>query len=113
MPDAYAQHLIEERTMTKEEVEDVTKKQFEIFDKELKQVESYEPEKSYFKKQWEGFVQASNDLTIWDTGLSWDILSYIGRNSVYHPAEFVSGNISKTLIILLLFYFILESPSTN
>lgn len=90
MPDAYAQHLIEEGIMTNIEVEEIAKKQFDAFDKELQLVEQYQPEQSYFKKQWEGFVQASKDLTIWDTGLPWEILSYVGRNSVYHPADFVS-----------------------
>lgn len=90
VPDVYAQKMIDDGIMTKEEIEEITKKQFDFYNSELLSVESYVPEKSYFKKQWEGFMQAPKDLTIWDTGVSWDLLSYIGRSSVYHPAEFVS-----------------------
>lgn len=89
VPDAYAEKLIEEGLMTKEEVEEITKRQFDFYNSELQSVDTYQPEKSYFKKQWEGFVQAPSDLTIWDTGISWELLSYIGRNSVYHPPDFV------------------------
>lgn len=89
VPDAYAQHLIDEGVMTQGEVEEITKKQFDYYNDELQNVDSYEPEKSYFNNQWKGFVQAPSELTIWDTGVSWDLLSYIGRKSVYHPEDFV------------------------
>lgn len=89
MPDAYAESLIEAGVMTKDEVGEITKQQFDVFDKEFQQVETFKPEKSYFDKQWEGFVQAPKELTIWDTGVAWNVLSYIGRNSVYHPPNFV------------------------
>lgn len=92
VPDVYSQLLIDEGIMTQEEVDEIIKAQFEYFNEELMSVDKYEPEKSYFKKQWKGFVQASKDLTTWDTGVSWDLLSYIGRNSVYSPTEFVSFN---------------------
>lgn len=75
--------------MSESEVEEITKKQFEFLNSELLAVESYEPEKSYFKKQWEGFVQAPRDNTIWDTGVNFELLSFIGKNSVYYPSDFV------------------------
>lgn len=76
--------------MTEAEVKEICKKQFDIFDIELQKVESYQPDSSfYFQKQWQGFVQAPKDLTIWDTGVSWELLGYIGRSSVHYPDEFV------------------------
>lgn len=81
--------MIEAGIMTKEEVDDIVKKQFEYYNSELLAVEQYQPEKSYFNKQWDGLVQAPSDLTTWDTGVEWHLLSYIGRNSVYHPPGFV------------------------
>lgn len=92
MPETYSQHLIAEGIMTQQEVVEVKQKQFDYYNGELSKVEEYQPEKSYFKKQWEGFSQAPSDITIWDTGVSWDLLSYIGRNSVYHPSDFVRQN---------------------
>lgn len=81
--------MIEAGIMTKEEVDDIVKKQFEYYNSELLAVEQYQPEKSYFKRQWDGLAQAPSDLTTWDTGVGWDLLSYIGRNSIYHPPGFV------------------------
>jgi probable 2-oxoglutarate dehydrogenase E1 component DHKTD1 len=81
--------MIDDKIMTKEEVDEIIKNQFDYYNSELQLVEQYEPEKSYFKKQWEGFAQAPSDLTIWDTGIDWETLSYIGRSSVYYPPDFV------------------------
>jgi hypothetical protein len=75
--------------MTLEEVQQICRQQFEYFAAEMAIAESFEPAESYFQKQWEGFVQAPTDITIWDTGVSWELLSFIGRSSVYHPPEFV------------------------
>lgn len=92
--------MVDEGIMTKDEVDEIVKQQFEFYNSELQAVDKYEPEKSYFKKQWEGFTQASSDITTWDTGVDWELLSYIGRNSVYHPPDFVSLNsfIYRTLL---------------
>lgn len=90
VPDVYAEKMVNEGILTKEDVEKITKDQFEYFNKEFMSAESYVPEKSYFDKQWQGFVQASKDLTIWDTGVDWNILNYVGKSSVYHPKDFVS-----------------------
>lgn len=91
IPDKYAQKLVEEGLMTDNEVEEICRQQSDYFNSELHAVESYQPESSfYFQKQWEGFVQAPKEITIWDTGMSWDILGFIGRSSVYYPPDFVS-----------------------
>lgn len=82
---------MQEGILTQIEIEDITKKQFDYYNDELQQVESYQPEKSYFNKQWSGFEQAPSELTIWDTGVGWDLLSYVGRRSVYVPENFVSS----------------------
>lgn len=90
IPDIYAQKLVDEGIMTAEEVQKICKDQFDYFAAEMQIAESFVPEESYFQKQWEGFVQAPSDITIWDTGVSWDLLSFIGRSSVHYPANFVS-----------------------
>lgn len=81
--------MIEEGILTQNEVDEITKKQFDYYNEELQSVDKYQPEKSYFNKQWTGFTQAPSDLTVWDTGVDWDLLSYIGRKSVHHPDNFV------------------------
>lgn len=91
--------MINEGIMTQQEVNEVKQKQFDYYNEELMKVEEYQPEKSYFQKQWNGFSQAPSDLTIWDTGVGWDLLSYIGRNSVYHPNEFVRIKLNSLIPI--------------
>lgn len=77
--------------MTDKEVEEICRHQSDYFNSELHAIESYQPESSfYFQKQWQGFMQAPKDVTIWDTGMSWDLLHHIGRSSVYYPPDFVS-----------------------
>lgn len=85
----YADRMVDKGLLSRDDIEAICKKQFEYFNNELLAAESYTPERSYYDKQWQGFVQASKDLTTWDTGVSWDLLSYVGRASVYHPANFV------------------------
>lgn len=76
--------------MTNEEVKEICKQQFDYFAIELAAAETFEPESSYyFQKQWKDIEQAPKDLTIWDTGMSWELLGFIGRASVHYPPEFV------------------------
>lgn len=89
VPDTYADRMVDEGILTRDDVNRITKEQFDYFNQELQSAESYTPEKSYFDNQWKGFVQAPKDLTTWDTGMTWDILSYLGNASVYHPTDFV------------------------
>jgi hypothetical protein len=76
--------------MTEDEVKHIVKKQFDYFAAELQAVETYKPEDTNYRKQWEHMKPAPNDITVWDTGLNWDLLSFIGRASVYYPPEFVN-----------------------
>lgn len=65
------------------------KHQFDYYASEFVHPEDFVPETTCFRKQWDGFGQAPGTISIWDTGMSWELLSYIGRSSVYHPPEFV------------------------
>lgn len=85
----YADRMVDKGILSRDDIVRITGEQFEYFNKELLAAESYTPEKSYFDKQWQGFVQAPKDLTTWDTGITWDLLSHVGKASVYHPANFV------------------------
>lgn len=86
--------------MTNEEVKEVCKQQFDYFAAEFAVAETFEPESSYyFEKQWKGIEQAPKDLTIWDTGMSWELLGFIGRASIHYPPEFVTRKSSKKSLI--------------
>lgn len=66
------------------------KHQFDYYACEMAHAEEFVPETTCFRKQWENFGQAPAHISIWDTGMSWELLSYIGRSSAYTPPEFVS-----------------------
>lgn len=57
---------------------------------DLANIDAYEPEKYYLKRQWQGLEQAPNAITYWDTGLDYDLLRYIAQQSVHIPEYFVS-----------------------
>lgn len=42
------------------------------------------------KGRWTGMIQAPHSLETWDTGVSRDLLRYIGAKSVTLPKNFVS-----------------------
>lgn len=56
----------------------------------LDQLETYVPEPSYLQKQWDGLIQAKEEITTWDTGVDIPFLQYIGVKSVEYPKDFVS-----------------------
>jgi hypothetical protein len=75
--------------MTQQEVEEIHNSHFEYLNSELQNYEKYIPEKTYFKQQWEGFEQAPSSLTIWDTGISNELIWHVTAASIHHPPEFV------------------------
>lgn len=61
----------------------------------LKVAEKYTPEDLYYKKQWEGIVQAEEVITTWDTGYDTNQLAEIGRKSVTYPRSFVGTSVKQ------------------
>lgn len=45
---------------------------------------------NHLEKQWAGLVQAPPCITTWDTGVSGDVLKFVGAKSVAVPENFVS-----------------------
>lgn len=101
IPDMYKEKLIEENVLSKENVENIIKTHTEFLANELASWDSYEPEASYFNSQWKGFQQASSEVTSWDTGIDYSLLSFIGRKSVSFPQDFVN---TKILSLIIRFY---------
>ena len=54
----------------------------------LAESRTYTPPPAQFLSQWSAIEPATKDITVWDTGLSADILKYIGVKSVNLPDEF-------------------------
>lgn len=89
----YKEKLLEENVLSMENVKNIIKTHTEFLANELASWESYEPEVSYFNSQWTGFQQASSEVTSWDTGIDYSLLSFIGRSSVSFPQDFVNTKI--------------------
>ncbi|XP_058821840.1 probable 2-oxoglutarate dehydrogenase E1 component DHKTD1 homolog, mitochondrial [Topomyia yanbarensis] len=88
VPDLYARKLLESGEMSQSDVESVVKNHMEYLNAELQSLSEYQPEKNYFEQQWKEIQQASNEITTWDTGVDYSLLSLIGRTSVTCPAGF-------------------------
>lgn len=89
IPNSYAERLIDENVVNDEFVKKTTDNHLRYLNDELTNVKFYQPEAYYFKKQWKGIEQASSSISIWDTGMDYSILHYVGKQSVYYPDEFV------------------------
>lgn len=89
MPDLYTEKLVRDGVLTTVQAEAMRTDYWNYLDAELKLSESYKPEANYFKKQWTGLTSATDQLTVWDTGLDYQLLNYIGHQSVQLPEDFV------------------------
>lgn len=100
IPDKYAAKLVEGKVMTKEDVTNVIDIHMKHLNQELAQVESYQPEATYYKRQWTGLKQAGDEITSWNTGCEWNVLSFVGKHSVSVPQHFdVHPHLLKTFIM--------------
>ncbi|CAF3579917.1 unnamed protein product [Rotaria socialis] len=50
--------------------------------------DKYQPQAPHLERQWSGFIQAKSVRTQWNTGLSENLLKYIGAKSVDVPEDF-------------------------
>lgn len=91
IPDLYVEKLVKANILDQDDIDNIKNSHLSYLNDELQNYESYEPEKTYFERQWTGITQASDNVTSWDTGLDYSLLSYIGKSSVYYPDNFVSN----------------------
>lgn len=97
MPDLYAEKLIKSNVLTEDTAKKIRNDYMDYLNKELTATSTYEPKKTYFQQQWTGFKVAPDSITYWDTGLDYSLLSYIGRQSVSYPRQFVSSTLLSIL----------------
>ncbi|XP_058126995.1 probable 2-oxoglutarate dehydrogenase E1 component DHKTD1 homolog, mitochondrial [Anopheles ziemanni] len=97
IPDAYARKLIDAGLLDQDDVNAISKSYQNHLTAELQAHEQYEPERSYFERQWSGLQQPGDEVTVWNTGLDYRLLSHIGRESVRLPEDFnVHPHLKKT-----------------
>lgn len=90
MPNLYVKRLIDERIVSAEEVTAIANDHIGHLNKELAEVDRFQPAAAYYERQWAGLGQAGAQVTTWDTGLPYDLLRHVGEQSVRVPEGFVS-----------------------
>lgn len=90
IPDRYAGRLIEAGVFDQQDVDAISNSHRNYLTAELAACEQYEPERSYFGGQWAGLQQPGDEVTVWNTGVDYRLLSHIGQESVRLPEGFVS-----------------------
>ncbi|XP_055851943.1 probable 2-oxoglutarate dehydrogenase E1 component DHKTD1 homolog, mitochondrial isoform X2 [Episyrphus balteatus] len=88
VPDTYAEHLASAEILSSNEANQVRTSFMNYLTDELANVNSYQPEPTYFQRQWSELQSAPNAITYWDTGLDYSLLHYIGTRSVQYPGGF-------------------------
>ncbi|CAH0552068.1 unnamed protein product [Brassicogethes aeneus] len=88
VPDMYFNKLKEEGILKEEERNKIVDENWNWLEQHLKASDNYEPEDLAYKKQWEGITQAEESITTWDTGIDFDLMTFIGEKSVKTPEIF-------------------------
>ncbi|CAG9863171.1 unnamed protein product [Phyllotreta striolata] len=88
VPDSYVEKLVKENVMSNDDAEKIEQNHERWLNDELKASENYNPPDVYFKKQWDGFSQAGEVITTWDTGIDMDLMTFVGTKSVQVPKNF-------------------------
>lgn len=88
VPDNYAEDLANRHVLSTNEANEVRANFMNYLTEELDSVNSYQPEPTYFHRQWSELQSAPNAITYWDTGLDYSLLYYVGTRSVQYPSDF-------------------------
>ncbi|XP_069483890.1 2-oxoadipate dehydrogenase complex component E1 [Ambystoma mexicanum] len=88
IPDTYADRLIAERLMAEVEVSEIKTNHFSKMNDHLANMTLYSPPATNLQAHWSNMVEPGPRITTWDTGVSVDLLKFIGAKSVEVPEEF-------------------------
>jgi len=88
VPDNYSDKLIENGTLSTEERSEVVSQHTEMLNENFRMMDAYKPERTNLKGLWQLMSEASGNTTEWDTGVSADVLKFVGSKSVQAPEDF-------------------------
>eukprot|EP00095_Tigriopus_kingsejongensis_P000620 maker-scaffold275_size226830-snap-gene-0.25 protein:Tk00620 transcript:maker-scaffold275_size226830-snap-gene-0.25-mRNA-1 annotation:"2-oxoglutarate dehydrogenase e1 component dhktd1-like mitochondrial" len=88
IPNLYAEQLIEEDTITNEEVSKTINDHTSLCTDHYQMIDSYDPKAENLRGAWSKMEQPPSAVTQWDTGLPLNVLKYIGAQSVNIPDTF-------------------------
>ncbi|CAG0884050.1 unnamed protein product, partial [Darwinula stevensoni] len=99
VPDMYADKVLNEGIVTREELMKPVDAHIQMLNENFKKVDSRKPKAPHLKGLWTGMEQAGTQLTGWETGVDTSLLHYIGLKSVTHPEDFnLHVNVKKAHI---------------
>lgn len=89
--------MIADGVLNEGEAKYMVEEHIEYLNTELANVDRYQPEPYYYQKKWQSIKQASPAVTVWDTGVDYSLLHFIGKQSVHIPKDFVSHQLLHCL----------------
>ncbi|XP_065339741.1 probable 2-oxoglutarate dehydrogenase E1 component DHKTD1 homolog, mitochondrial [Cloeon dipterum] len=99
VPDLYVEKLEESGLFSAEEASGVSKKYYDWLNNQLKLADNYEPQASFLTGPWSHVCQADAAVTTWDTGVSTNLLKFVGHKSVSFPQDFeIHPHLLKTFV---------------
>lgn len=87
VPDAYAADLASRGLWSTDDTNQVLLEHNNLLNKDFQAMETYEPKRANLKGKWASMKEPTKSVTQWDTGLSGDLLRYIGSKSVSFPQD--------------------------
>lgn len=90
VPDLYAERLLQENVVTPDDIQQCIASHTQYLNSELEKTKDYQPTPYYYQRSWQDIQPASSSITTWNTGVDYDILHYVGVQSVTYPEKFVS-----------------------
>lgn len=99
VPDNYSKKLMDEGIWTIETANDIVNNYLQYLNNEFKHIDSYQPQPNHLQKKWANYIQVGNSISKWDTGISLDILKFVGIKSVHIPENFtIHNHLHKVLV---------------
>ncbi|GBN11388.1 putative 2-oxoglutarate dehydrogenase E1 component DHKTD1, mitochondrial [Araneus ventricosus] len=77
-----------EGEVTKEEISDMTSNYYNILNENLKLSQTHETKLTGMQVNWKKDSTLKDAVSVWDTGISVDLLKYVGAKSVQLPDNF-------------------------
>ncbi|XP_028669633.1 2-oxoadipate dehydrogenase complex component E1 [Erpetoichthys calabaricus] len=97
IPDFYAENLVSEGLMTEKEVAEIKSSHFSKMNEHLSNMTLYSPPPMNLQAHWSELVEPQAKITTWDTGISIDLLQFVGAKSVAIPEEIqLHSHLKKT-----------------
>ncbi|XP_078315936.1 2-oxoadipate dehydrogenase complex component E1-like isoform X2 [Crassostrea virginica] len=95
IPNLYAESIVSEGLCEQEKLDESVRNWNTYLTENMSMVDSFTPKRFDLLKQWSQLEQPGDVVTHWDTGVSVDLLKFIGQKSVTCPDLQVHPNVQR------------------